>query len=71
MYARGTTSVKTCCIRGRFLSINRLRGVFRMRRWMVVVALVVLAAFLIGLRGPTWTTGQTVTRPAHQTHVTR
>ena len=49
MYARGTTSVKTCCIRGRFLSINRLRGVFRMRRWMVVVALVVLAAFLIGL----------------------
>jgi hypothetical protein len=43
-----------------------------MRRWMVVLALVVLAAFLVGLRtGPSWTTGQTVTRPAHQTHVTR
>jgi hypothetical protein len=42
-----------------------------MRRWIVILAMLVIAAYLIGLRtGPAWTTGQTV-QTAHQVHSTR
>jgi hypothetical protein len=42
-----------------------------MRRWIVILAMLVFAAYLIGARtGPAWTTGQT-TRPVHSIHSTR